>query len=94
MFPKIPPNGAPAPKHPNAISLLLPGGNVFPSIPSAVGAIAAAANPCSPLITSKPISFLINGGTIDVSVKNTDPHIKICRRPYTSASLPHSNYTH
>jgi len=40
----------------------------------------------------KPISFVMNGGMIDVIVKKTDPQMKMSRRPYTSANLPHSNY--
>jgi hypothetical protein len=92
MFPKIPPSGAPAPKQPNAISFMRPGGKVTPKIPRAVGAMAAAAKPCKPLMISKPISFGMKGGMMDVMVKKADPQRKMRRRPYTSASLPHSNY--
>jgi hypothetical protein len=45
IFPNIPPRGAPAPKQPKAMSFVRPGGKVFPKIPRAVGAIAAAARP-------------------------------------------------
>lgn len=30
---------------------------------------------------------------MDVTVKKTDPQMKMSLRPYTSANLPHSNYT-
>jgi hypothetical protein len=89
MLPITPPRGAPAPKHPNATSLALPGGNVTPRIPSAVGAIAAAASPCSPRKMSKPISFGTNGVMIEVTAKNIEPHRKMSRRPNTSARRPH-----
>lgn len=29
---------------------------------------------------------------MDVIVKKTDPQMKMSRRPYTSANLPHSSY--
>ena len=45
IFPNIPPKGAPAPKQPKAMSFVRPGGNVFPRMPRAVGAMAAAARP-------------------------------------------------
>lgn len=41
---------------------------------------------------SKPISFVMKGGMMDVTVKKTEPQMKMSRRPYTSANLPHSNY--
>lgn len=93
MLPKMPPSGAPAPKHPNAMSFIRPGGKVTPKMPKAVGAMAAAAKPCRPLMMSNPISLVMNGGMIEVIVKNTDPQMKIRRRPYTSASLPQSSYS-
>ena len=40
----------------------------------------------------KPISFVMNGGMMDVTVKKADPQMNIRRRPYTSANLPQSNY--
>lgn len=87
----MPPRGAPAPKQPKAMSFVRPGGKVFPKIPRAVGAIAAAARPWKPLITSKPISFGMKGGMMEVIVKKTEPQTKMRRRPYTSANLPQSS---
>jgi hypothetical protein len=54
--------------------------------------MAAAARPWRPRMMSKPISFVMKGGMMDVIVKKTDPQMKMSRRPYTSANLPHSNY--
>jgi hypothetical protein len=81
MFPITPPRGAPAPKQPKATSLALPGGNVVPRIPNAVGAIAAAARPFKPRTMSKPISLGTKGVTIAMIVKHTEPHKKINRLP-------------
>lgn len=92
MLPKMPPRGAPAPKQPKAMSLVRPGAKVTPRMPRAVGAIAAAARPCRPRMMSKPISLVMNGGSIEVTVKKTEPQRKMRRRPYTSASLPQSSY--
>jgi hypothetical protein len=87
-----PPRGAPAPKHPKATSFILPGGNVVPRIPRAVGAIAAAARPFRPRNMSKPISFGMNGVTIANVEKNTEPQRNMSLLPYISANRPHRSY--
>jgi hypothetical protein len=73
MLPMTPPKGAAAPKHPKATSFALPGGNVVPRIPSAVGNMAAAASPANPRTISKPISFGMNGVMIAKIVKQDEP---------------------
>jgi hypothetical protein len=80
-FPNTAPNGAQAPKQPNATSFALPGGKVVPRIPNAVGNMAAAASPAKPRMVSKPISFGMNGVMIAKVEKHVEPQRKINRRP-------------